>query len=158
MGWKMNQGVASPFARAIDTPLVTPGRDSFGIELVRYDIPSCWRLRPTAAEPTRWCARPPQLIVNLSIDSFADTMQLAPAFVGGLFWKRANRTGALASMLVGIAVFCITNWVLDESLRGGFHPGLLGLGAGSLVLVLGSLLGTTPTEEQKRAEAIVAVT
>ena len=102
--------------------------------------------------------RPPRLLVELSIDSFAGTMQLAPAFVGGLYWKQANRTGALASMVVGTAVFSLTNWALDGPLLGGFHPGLLGLVAGSAVFVIGSLLTATSVEEQKQAEAIVAVT
>lgn len=102
--------------------------------------------------------RPPQLIVELAIDSFAGTMQLAPAFVGGLYWKRANRTGALASMVVGTAVFSLTNWALDAPLLGGLSPGLLGLVAGTGIFVIGSLGRPPSVEEEKRAEAIVTIT
>ena len=61
-------------------------------------------------------------------------------------------------MVVGTAVFSLTNWALDGPLLGGFHPGLLGLVAGSAVFVIGSLLWATSVEEEKRAEAIVTVT
>lgn len=103
--------------------------------------------------------RPPQLNVEFSIASFAGTMQLAPAFIGGLYWRRATRFGALGSMVVGTVIFSITNRVLDPQLRAGLHPGFLGLLAGSATLVIGSLMTTvTPVEEQKRAEAMVAIT
>ena len=102
--------------------------------------------------------RPPPLIVELSIDTFGGMLQLLPVFIGGLYWKKATRTGALASMIVGITVFSLTNWGVDRHLLGGIHPGALGLVAGSASFVAGSLLWGASREEQKRAEAIMAVT
>ncbi|MBI4464110.1 MAG: sodium:solute symporter family protein [Acidobacteria bacterium] len=102
--------------------------------------------------------RPPALIVELSIQSFAGTMQLLPVFVGGLYWRKANKTGALASMMMGIGVFCLANWGLDKNLLLGFHPGVWGVVAGSVGFIAGSLLTQTSVEERQRAEIVAATT
>ena len=100
---------------------------------------------------------PPALIVERSIDSFAGTMQLVPAFIGGIFWKRATKTGALASMVVGTAVFCCTNWGMDRQLLQGIHPGICGLVFGTVSFFAGSFAKGISAEEKERAEAVVAV-
>ena len=40
--------------------------------------------------------------------SFAAVSQLAPAFFGGLFWRRATAAGAIAGMSAGILVWAYT--------------------------------------------------
>src|SRR5260370_20447290 len=44
----------------------------------------------------------PQLAA-IGLLSFAAIAQLAPAFFGGLLWRRATARGAMAGMLVGLA-------------------------------------------------------
>ncbi|MEY4754117.1 MAG: hypothetical protein RJA44_1792, partial [Pseudomonadota bacterium] len=85
-----------------------------------------------------------------------------PAFVLGIFWRRASRRGAVLGMLVGLGVcawYMITN---HPALRSLFHismpieaarwwgiepmaAGVFGVPAGALALVLGSLLGPRPS-------------
>jgi cation/acetate symporter len=83
-----------------------------------------------------------------------------PALVAGVFWRRANRAGALAGMLTGLIVCLIYLFIAHPSLRAliglpgpatlvwGIHPasaGLFGVPAGALALVLVSLLTAAPT-------------
>lgn len=84
-----------------------------------------------------------------------------PALVLGIFWKRANRTGAVLGMLSGLAVcsyYMVTNHELLRRLFGvtrpladcawwGIEPiaaGVFGAPAGALVLVIASLLSRPP--------------
>ncbi len=47
-------------------------------------------------------------LASIGLLSFAAIAQLAPAFFGGLFWKRATSRGAMAGMTIGIAVWAYT--------------------------------------------------
>jgi Na+/proline symporter/signal transduction histidine kinase/CheY-like chemotaxis protein len=73
-------------------------------------------------------------LVSIGLVSFAAISQLAPAFFGGLFWRRANSRGALAGMLIGFSIWAFTlllptllspdNIVMREGLFGlsWLHP------------------------------------
>ncbi len=47
-------------------------------------------------------------LAAIGLLSFAAVAQLAPAFFGGLFWRRGTATGAIAGMTVGILVWGYT--------------------------------------------------
>ncbi len=47
-------------------------------------------------------------LAAIGLLSFAAIAQLAPAFFGGLFWRRATAQGAIAGMVVGVAVWIYT--------------------------------------------------
>ena len=47
-------------------------------------------------------------LAAIGLLSFAAIAQLAPAFFGGLFWRQATARGAMAGMLVGVAVWIYT--------------------------------------------------
>ncbi len=47
-------------------------------------------------------------LAAIGLTSFAAIAQIAPAFFGGLFWRRANARGATAGLLVGFAVWAYT--------------------------------------------------
>ena len=47
-------------------------------------------------------------LAAIGLLSFAAIAQLAPAFFGGLFWRRGTAAGAIGGMLVGIAVWVYT--------------------------------------------------
>lgn len=87
--------------------------------------------------------KPPKLIVTLSILSFAGTLQILPTMVGALFWSRATGWGALASMLVGVAVLSMAQWGGWKPWLG-FHGAIWGLVAGFLVLIVVSLFTWRP--------------
>ncbi|MFL6791386.1 MAG: PAS-domain containing protein, partial [Bradyrhizobium sp.] len=47
-------------------------------------------------------------LAAIGLLSFAAIAQLAPAFFGGLFWRQATARGAIAGMVVGLAVWIYT--------------------------------------------------
>jgi Na+/proline symporter len=76
----------------------------------------------------------------------AYTVTLVSAFVplaAGIFWKRANNTGAILSAAVGLV-----SWIGAEMLApdATVPPPLVGLAFSVLGMVLGALLPTVRTE------------
>ncbi len=60
-------------------------------------------------------------LAAIGLLSFAAIAQLAPAFFGGLLWRRATARGAMGGMIVGIAVWIYTLFLpsfLDSSTAG----------------------------------------
>ena len=47
-------------------------------------------------------------LAAIGLLSFAAVAQLAPAFFGGLFWRRATARGAMGGMMIGFAVWAYT--------------------------------------------------
>src|SRR5581483_1681815 len=47
-------------------------------------------------------------LASIGLLSLAAVAQLAPAFFGGLFWRRATAGGAIAGMVAGIVVWAYT--------------------------------------------------
>ena len=80
-----------------------------------------------------------------------------PALVAGVFWKRANKWGAVAGMAVGLGV-CLYYAVITHPFFGGgvanqwfgiesISCGIFGVPAGFLALIVVSLLTPTPSRE-----------
>lgn len=63
-------------------------------------------------------------LVTIGVISFAGATQFAPAMLGGLFWKRANRRGALWGLLFGFTVWAYT-LILPTLVRSGWMPASL---------------------------------
>ncbi|MCG6893053.1 MAG: sensor histidine kinase [Desulfobacteraceae bacterium] len=57
-------------------------------------------------------------LVSIGLVSFAAVAQFAPAILGGLFWRTANRKGALLGMIAGFAVWGYT-LVLPSLVQAG---------------------------------------
>ncbi len=126
-------------------------------------------------------------LVSIGMVSFAAVAQFAPAMLGGIFWKGANRTGAFYGLLAGFSVWGYTlvlptlvqAGILDKSLvhAGPFgiaflKPfelfGLQGFGhvphavfwsmlANVSMYIAGSLLSRPSTIEQTQATLFVDV-
>ncbi len=47
-------------------------------------------------------------LVSLGLISFAAVAQFMPALIGGLYWRRANKKGALAGIMVGFFIWVFT--------------------------------------------------
>ncbi|MCB0620076.1 MAG: hypothetical protein KDC32_05875 [Saprospiraceae bacterium] len=71
-------------------------------------------------------------LVSIGLISFTAVAQFAPAIVGGVYWKRGTKIGALAGLLVGFVIWAFTlplptlceTGILDQSL---IEQGLWGL-------------------------------
>jgi sigma-B regulation protein RsbU (phosphoserine phosphatase) len=48
------------------------------------------------------------MLVNMGLISFLAAMQFLPALLGGLYWHRGNKIGAITGMSLGFLVWCYT--------------------------------------------------
>jgi signal transduction histidine kinase/Na+/proline symporter len=60
-------------------------------------------------------------LAGMGLISFTAVLQLAPALIGGLFWARASRTGAIAGIGAGMVVWAYT-LALPAFVRAGLAP------------------------------------
>ena len=88
---------------------------------------------------------PPDVIWKINMFAFGG---LETAFcwvlVGGLFWKRANKMGALLSMSGGVAAYCVA-MALGFKLFG-LHQITIGITVALVLMVVGSL-ASKPTDK-----------
>jgi Na+/proline symporter/signal transduction histidine kinase/ActR/RegA family two-component response regulator len=81
-------------------------------------------------------------LASIGLLSFAAVAQLAPAFFGGLIWRRATARGALAGMTVGILAWAYTLLLPSLADAGIVGPTLLSEGPwGNALLRPQALLG-----------------
>ncbi len=87
--------------------------------------------------------RPPDLLVWINLFAFGglEAAFLWPILLG-LYWRRANAAGALASVAAGLICFFAIS-VLKPPM-GGIHPIVPTLAVGLIAFVLGTRLGAAP--------------
>jgi len=74
-------------------------------------------------------------LVSIGLVSFAAVAQFAPVLLGGIFWKGGTRSGALAGLTAGFAVWCYT-LLLPALARSGWLPiGLMEQGPFGIALL-----------------------
>ena len=89
--------------------------------------------------------RPPQTILDfVNRTSFTGLAVLAPVVLGGLYWRRANRYGALAGILAGEAMTVLSFFRVVQV--PGVLPVIPVLAVTSLVFAVVSLLTRSPGE------------
>lgn len=82
---------------------------------------------------------PPTLLVNIFILKFELLIQIAPAFIIGLYWKRMAKIPVFVGMLAG-AVLAGGMAMADAGTFFGVHAGVIGLALNTLIAVVGSAL------------------
>jgi Na+/proline symporter/signal transduction histidine kinase len=74
-------------------------------------------------------------LASIGLLSFAAIAQLAPAFFGGLIWRRATARGAMAGMTIGILVWAYTLLLPSFADAGIIEQGMLSHGPWSFDLL-----------------------
>jgi solute:Na+ symporter, SSS family len=82
-------------------------------------------------------------IVELTALGWTGPLQLLPAFIGAVYWRRGTREGALAGTLVGLGAVVLTTFVWDSPLS--IPPIFWSLPLNGVVFYLVSL-ATPPTD------------
>src|SRR6185312_933907 len=67
-------------------------------------------------------------LASIGLLSFAAVAQLAPAFFGGLIWKRCTARGAMAGMILGTLVWAYTLFLPSFADAGLFSGTILAAG------------------------------
>jgi SSS family solute:Na+ symporter len=97
---------------------------------------------------------PPGTLYNIFVLKFELIVQVAPAFILGLYWRRLAAAPVFWGMLVGALV--AGGWtLLDVGLLFGIPGGLIGLAVNLVICVAGSLL-TAPRPESTATTQDVA--
>ena len=90
--------------------------------------------------------QPPELLTFINLFAFGG---LEAAFfcpvVFGLYWKKSNVTGAISSMVFGVASFIIM--YVTKFAPWGLQPIVPALFVSIVAFVIGSYVGKKPTEE-----------
>lgn len=90
--------------------------------------------------------KPPSLIVWINLFAFGGLeATFLWATLLGLYWKKANATGALASMAVGIAVYFYM--MMNKITYQGIHQIVPTVAISLLVFIIGSYLGKKPDDK-----------
>ena len=92
---------------------------------------------------------PPDLLVWINLFAFGglEAAFLWPVILG-LYWKRANATGAIASIIVGIAVFFALGIIKPD--MGGIHAIVPTLLAALIAFLAGAFWGSPPSKETSK--------
>lgn len=75
------------------------------------------------------------MLVNMGIISFVAVTQFAPAFIGGLYWRRGNKAGALVGMSLGFVLWFYTLLLPSLINSGWWHSDLLERGLFGIALL-----------------------
>jgi SSS family solute:Na+ symporter len=89
--------------------------------------------------------RPPQTILDfIGKTTFNGLAVLAPVVIGSLYWKRANKFGAAASIIAGESM--VVAYYLQLIQLKGIHPVVPIIGVTTGIFLIGSLLIQTENE------------
>lgn len=90
--------------------------------LRRHLLPCRWVIAAGFIMMGYWSERhvtQPYMLLNIGIMSFAAVLQFAPAILGGLFWTRGSKIGALLGLLAGFVTWAYTS-LLPAVIRSGW--------------------------------------
>ena len=93
-------------------------------------------------------------LIDLLLGAYGSIVQFAPVVYGALFWRRSNRWGAIAGLIIGIGVNFYFQLVADVR-PFDLHAGLLGLVANVVVFVAISSVFRLKSEERDKANSFV---
>ena len=93
-------------------------------------------------------------LIDLLLGAYGSIVQFAPVVYGALFWRRSNRWGAIAGLIIGIGVNFYFQLVADVR-PFDLHAGLLGLVANVVVFVAISSVFRLKPEERDKANSFV---
>ncbi len=97
-------------------------------------------------------------LFSLAVLAYQGIIQLAVPQFGGIFWRRGNRQGAIAGMLVGFAVAVGLQLAFGGRLPFGWGltSGCVGLAANLAVYVACAVLVPKSEEERRRVDRLFA--
>lgn len=99
---------------------------------------------------------PPATLYEIFILKFEVLIQVAPAFILGLYWNRLHKHAVLLGMLVGAGIAGYMTLAHVENPLG-IHNGLWGLMVNLLICIGGSYLFSSSVQEQQSSREILSI-
>ena len=99
---------------------------------------------------------PPGTLYEIFILKFEILLQVAPAFLIGLYWNKLERKSVLAGMIAG-AVIASTLTFIGMKTIVGIHGGVIGLTVNILICVVGSKLAKSNKKEEETIDKLLNV-
>lgn len=94
---------------------------------------------------------PPGTLYEIFVLKFEVLIQVAPAFIIGLYWKRLSSKPVLIGMIVGATIAGIMTWTGHKTYLG-FYSGIWGFLANLAICTIGSLMMPASVAERKNTE------
>jgi len=98
---------------------------------------------------------PPGTLFEIFVLKFEVLIQVAPAFLLGLYWKKLTAKSVLAGMIVGALIASIMTFTSFSI--GSWHGGTIGLAVNMLICIFGSLIFPADKEKQEKAEKLLDI-
>ncbi|MFB4163867.1 sodium:solute symporter [Alteribacillus sp. JSM 102045] len=99
---------------------------------------------------------PPGTLYDIFVLKFELLVQVFPAFLLGLYWKKLASRPVFWGMLVG-AIIAGTMTITGNSTIAGIHGGVVGLAANFFICVTGSLMAPVSAEKADKAADLTAL-
>jgi len=95
-------------------------------------------------------------LVSLAMMSYQGVVQLAPALLLGIFWRRGTAVGAVAGMVVGFVGAAVLQYLYPLSVPGlgGLTSGVVALAANLVVYVACAYVVPSSRAERERVDAL----
>ncbi|QQK76457.1 sodium:solute symporter family protein [Salicibibacter cibarius] len=104
-----------------------------------------------------WVAwNPPGTLFQIFVLKFEILVQVAPAFILGLYWKRLSSTAVFWGMLVGATIAGVMTLIGHET-AFGIHGGVYGLAVNFMICVAGSLMVPTSQDYKRKVEKMTTI-
>ncbi len=100
--------------------------------------------------------KPPATLYEIFVLKFEILIQVAPAFLLGLYWKKLNKTGVLLGMIAGAIVASGMTFAGVKTLYG-IHGGVIGLAVNMAICILISLAVPSSKAEEEKAEKVISL-
>jgi SSS family transporter len=98
---------------------------------------------------------PPATLYQIFVLKFELLIQVAPAFIIGLYWKRLHTKSVFTGMLIGTILASYMTFAGIEPL--GFFSGLWGLLINIIICVVGSLIFNVSASEKEKTEQVIGL-
>lgn len=99
---------------------------------------------------------PPGTLFEIFVLKFEILIQVAPAFLLGLYWKRLNKNGVLLGMITGAVIASGMTFAGVKTFHG-IHGGVIGLAINIAICILVSLAMPASKEEESKAEELISL-
>lgn len=100
--------------------------------------------------------KPPATLYEIFVLKFEILIQVAPAFILGLYWKKLSKEAVLIGMIVG-AVMASTMTFIGVKTLYGVHGGVIGLFVNFLICWIGSYIFKVSHEDEEKAEKVLSL-